>query len=244
MLAFSSRTEAAAAPAAGSNEKNVPSSSRTETLNPIRTIAGKWAEAVKNRDGKAQYDLLSPKCQSAVHDEYSSNGWSTGTSSPWVESYEISADKNSAAVTYRYATSTGFAGSYEQTLSFVEQNGKYSIDSFSEPEPIDTAPSEEKLKEYQEIQNSVDNGHFPGQLDPEEVARDFALTTLKITDFSKICDKIEKNVTGDRATIVFKKDGEPVMEMELNQPVKKGTAGIWAVASWTDSGTNTKHAVE
>ncbi len=113
-----------------------PSASRTDTLEPIRTIAGKWAEAVKKRDGRAQYDLLSPECRAAVYDEYSSNHWSTGVSSPWVESYEISAGKNGATVTYRYATSTGFAGTYEQILSFAERDGKLYIDSFSDPKEI------------------------------------------------------------------------------------------------------------
>ena len=121
------------------------SASPTDSFSELRTLAGEWAEAVKNRDGKAQYALLSPKCQAAVYDEYSAGHWSTGTSSPWVESYEISVDrnrKNSAAVTYRYATSTGFAGDYEQTLSFAEQNGKFLIDGFSEPKEVSQTASD------------------------------------------------------------------------------------------------------
>ena len=129
--------EAQTAPAVSSK----PSSSQADTLEQIRTIAGKWAEAVKMRDGKAQYNLLSPKCQSAVYNDYSAEGWVTGVSSPWVESYEVSVGRNSATVTYRYATSTGFAGFYAQTLTFVEQNGKWYIDSFSEPKEIPAAGS-------------------------------------------------------------------------------------------------------
>jgi beta-lactamase regulating signal transducer with metallopeptidase domain len=130
-LAVSNKAETT--PAAGQNEKTEPGSSRADSLNAIRTIAGKWAEAVKKRDGKAQFDLLSPKSQSAGYDEFSSNYWVTGVSSPWVESYEVSVGQDSAAVMYRYATSTGFAGAYEQTLSFVEQDGKFYIDGFSDP---------------------------------------------------------------------------------------------------------------
>lgn len=128
-----------AAIAASSNTDTAPSESnisQTDTSARIQAIAEKWAEAVKKRDGKAQYDLLSPTCQSAVYHDYSTEGWVTGVSSPWVESYAISVDQNSAAVTYQYATSTGSAGTYEQTLSFVEQNGKFSIDSFSDPKEI------------------------------------------------------------------------------------------------------------
>ncbi len=130
-----------AAPAAGKNVGNGPNVSQTGISSSVQTIAEKWAEAVKKRDGKAQFNLLSPKCQSAGYDEFSSNYWVTGMSSPWVDSYEISVDKNSATVTYRYATSTGFAGFYAQTLSFVKQNGKYLIDSFSEPKEVPAAGS-------------------------------------------------------------------------------------------------------
>ena len=104
--------------------------------NSVQTIAEQWAEAVKKRDGKAQYALMSPKCQAAVYDEYSSSHWSTGVSSPWVESYAVSANQTGATVTYRYATSTGFAGTYKQTLSFVNRNGRFCIDAFTEPKEV------------------------------------------------------------------------------------------------------------
>lgn len=116
--------------------------------------------------------------------------------------------------------------------------------STSSPSTGSEIISKEKQKEYEELQKSVDNGHEPGRLDPEEVAMDFAITTLKIKDFGKTYDKIEKTATGDHATVDFKKDGKSTITMELCQPVKKGTGGIWIVTSWTDSKTNTKHAIE
>jgi hypothetical protein len=45
-------------------------------------------------------------------------------------------DGNRAAVIYQYATSTGPAGTYKQTLSFVKQDGRLLIDSFSSPKEI------------------------------------------------------------------------------------------------------------
>jgi beta-lactamase regulating signal transducer with metallopeptidase domain len=103
----------------------------------ILDIAEKWAEAVKNRDGKAQYDLLSAERQAAVYDEYDANHWTTGTSSPWVESYEVKVGGNEAIITYDYATSTGSAGKYRQTLSFIVEDGTYYIDYFTKPENIE-----------------------------------------------------------------------------------------------------------
>ena len=104
--------------------------------------------------------------------------------------------------------------------------------------------SEQQRKKQEELQKSVDQGHRPGLLDPEEAAMDFAHSTLKSKDFGKTYDKIEKSITGENATVAFKKDGKTVLTMELCQPVKKGTEGIWVVTSWTDSETNTEHFVE
>jgi beta-lactamase regulating signal transducer with metallopeptidase domain len=121
---------------AGRNAGSGLKTSKIGTSASVQNIAGKWAEAVKKRDGKAQYHLMSRQCQSAVYDEYRSYGWQTGQSSPWVESYRISVDGNRAAVIYQYATSTGPAGTYKQTLSFVKQDGRLLIDSFSSPKEI------------------------------------------------------------------------------------------------------------
>ena len=103
--------------------------------------------------------------------------------------------------------------------------------------------SEEQQKKYEELQSSVDHGHQPGLLDPEEVATDFLATDLNIKDLYKVYDKSEKSVAGDHTTVTLLKEGKPVWKIELYQPVKKGTGGIWVVTNWTDCKTNTKHAV-
>lgn len=107
-----------------------------------------------------------------------------------------------------------------------------------------TRVSKETQKKYEELQDSVNDGHRPGLLDPEEVAMDFASGTLKIKNLSKTYDTIEKKVADDHATITFKKGGNSVLKMELYQPVTKGATGIWVVSSWTDSKTNETHAIE
>ncbi len=256
-----------------------PAASSVES--PVYTVAAKWAQAVKNHDGKAQFALLSSKYQAQGYGKYSENYWVTGMSSPWVESYKISEGpksvtvavhygtsqmenyetlegnhgvtvlsksydnskgRNSVTVTFRYATSTGFAGDYEQTLSFVQEDGTYKIDSISSPKEV-TSVSKDQMSQYQKLQNAVDAGHQPGLTQPEEVAMGFASGTLKISNLSTMYDKIDKSVEGDRATVTFQKDGKPVLRMELIQPVKKGTGGIWVVTSWTDGKTNETHAV-
>ena len=55
-----------------------------------RNLARQWAQAVMDRDVKAQYDLLSTQLQAAVYASYKAEHWVTGCSSPWVQSYEVS----------------------------------------------------------------------------------------------------------------------------------------------------------
>ncbi|WP_279386547.1 M56 family metallopeptidase [Candidatus Cryosericum odellii] len=99
----------------------------------IQDMANQWGEAVQNRDGKAQYDLLSTQLQAAVYASYKAEYWVTGCSSPWVDGYTVKPGDNTAVVTYTYMTSTGFAGYYLQTLSFVTENGQLTISDYTEP---------------------------------------------------------------------------------------------------------------
>lgn len=48
-----------------------------------------YAEAVKMRNGAIQYGLMSDELREEKYDEIKELGFDTGTSSPWVDSYEI-----------------------------------------------------------------------------------------------------------------------------------------------------------
>ncbi|WFA09911.1 DUF3298 domain-containing protein [Tissierella sp. Yu-01] len=48
-----------------------------------------YAEAVKMRDGVAQYGLMEDQLRDQKYNEFKEMGFVTGTSSPWVDSYEI-----------------------------------------------------------------------------------------------------------------------------------------------------------
>lgn len=107
----------------------------------ILKIANDWAEAVKSRDGRAQFALMTKALQNKVHDEFAGLNWVTGTSSPWVESYTVTAQDGGARVTFTYATSTGPAGSYSQDLTFKEEDGVLKIDAISELQEVTAAGS-------------------------------------------------------------------------------------------------------
>jgi len=100
-------------------------------------IANTWAEAIKNRDGKAQYDLMTSALQESVHDQFSGLNWVTGTSSPWVERYSTQKTDTGVRVILKYASSTGSAGSYQQDLTFEEVDGVLKISGISDPVEAD-----------------------------------------------------------------------------------------------------------
>lgn len=61
-----------------------------------------WAEGVKTRNGALQYAVLSPELKEQMYEELSESYWSTGTSSPWVKSFEISEQAKIDDESYRY----------------------------------------------------------------------------------------------------------------------------------------------
>lgn len=93
----------------------------------MNATALQWAEAIKNRDGRAQYELLGAKLQAEFKDYYENVNWVTGVSSPWINSYEIEIMGDYAVVFFENMTSAGFAGYTADTLSFSEENGQLKI---------------------------------------------------------------------------------------------------------------------
>lgn len=99
----------------------------TWTYDETYNLACQWAEAVKNRDGRAQYALLSSGQQKESYDGYVSFDWVTGASSPWVDDYTVKLTSTGAVITYKWASSTGPDGVSVTTLTFVRENGALRI---------------------------------------------------------------------------------------------------------------------
>lgn len=53
------------------------------------TAVKRWAEGVKTRNGALQYAVMSQDLKKESYSNFVDLNWSTGTSSPWVESYKI-----------------------------------------------------------------------------------------------------------------------------------------------------------
>jgi hypothetical protein len=94
-----------------------------------------WAEGLKTRSAARQYAVMASdlKTEYARQLEKTFPNWVTGVSSPWVESYEITAptktdeDNYSFVIQFSTATSTGPAGQYNASLVVTRQGDFWRI---------------------------------------------------------------------------------------------------------------------
>ena len=101
-------------------------------------VSEKWAEALKNRDGKVRYELMAPESKA---DYYNSlvkiNGdieypWVIGWSSPYVVSYDIKTSGTSAVITYITKTmSEPEEYIYKEELFFIDHGGETFVSKYS-----------------------------------------------------------------------------------------------------------------
>jgi len=107
-------------------------------LTNIYGVSEKWAEALKNRDGKIRYELMAPESKP---DYYNSlveiNGdidypWVIGWSSPYVASYEIKTSGSSAVITYitKYQSEPE-EYVYQEQLFFINVEGKTFVSKYN-----------------------------------------------------------------------------------------------------------------
>ena len=87
------------------------------------------------------------------------------------------------------------------------------------------------MDELKRIQCDVDNGHFPGYLDPENVVYEFACSNhFIIKDKSKVhCKKISNN---RELFCSLSLVGGKILETILFKPVRQDSTGIWVVKSY------------
>ena len=107
-------------------------------VNDSYAVSEKWAEALKNRDGKVRYELMAPESKA---DYYNSlvkiNGdieypWVIGWSSPYVVSYDIKISGASAVITYitKYQSEPD-EYIYKEELFFNSQGGKTFVSKYN-----------------------------------------------------------------------------------------------------------------
>lgn len=98
-----------------------------------------WAEGVKKRNGALQYAMLTPGLKAKMFGELSANRWTTGTSSPWVDRYEIIAQKVAPetaqfAVEFTYTDATGSTFTKTENVTVTKLGGYWHVSAVNEEE--------------------------------------------------------------------------------------------------------------
>lgn len=109
-----------------------------------KAVATAWAQAVKDRNGKAQYMLMCSELQKANFSNFKALNWVTGVSSPWISSYKIRAQSASKfSIQYQFSLSTGIVGMVTDYIhiiridSKVNSSQRFCVSKFKYLSPVD-----------------------------------------------------------------------------------------------------------
>ncbi|NLW06604.1 MAG: copper amine oxidase N-terminal domain-containing protein, partial [Clostridia bacterium] len=101
-----------------------------------------WAEGVKTRNGALQYAVMSPELKAENYERLAANMWSTGTSSPWVDSYTVSEGEKIDPETYlyevsfTYTDSTGASSIETETITVKKYEANWFVSAIKEKPDI------------------------------------------------------------------------------------------------------------
>lgn len=166
------------------NEETGAKVAPVEEEEKIAELTEVWANALKTRDGKPRYEMMSKKAKEKFEQEQiirSGENWNynIGVSSPWIDSFDIEIDGMTATIVY--ATKTSEPANYymRETLTFVRQNGNLVVDDYQtidvlyighismekdtlyldEVEWI-TDENQDRIKELELSQSDMPNGYY------------------------------------------------------------------------------------
>ncbi|GLX66053.1 hypothetical protein MU1_03970 [Paenibacillus glycanilyticus] len=105
------------------------------TATEIEELTNVWANALKTREGKPRYDMMSAKAKEKFEQEQiirAGEDWNfnIGVSSPWVIDYESKIDGLNVVITYVTKTSEPAYYKTVESVSFVKENGKFVVDDY------------------------------------------------------------------------------------------------------------------
>ena len=91
-------------------------------------LADIWAEAWMTRDGESRYNIMSSEMKEKFEAEQERvNGgdhWVIRLSSPWVTSYDIQIEGDTALITYKYTDSTTAVYEGYERITIGQENGR------------------------------------------------------------------------------------------------------------------------
>ncbi len=94
-----------------------------------------WAEGVKTRNGALQYAVMTPELKEISYSDFVKLNWSTGTSSPWIKSYEVKERSRVNNETYRFEVVFTYTDSTKKTsietryVTVVNSEGNWLVSS-------------------------------------------------------------------------------------------------------------------
>jgi hypothetical protein len=127
-----------------SNQVNITGNDQSMQIARLETVlapktavdaVNSWAEGVQTRNGAWQYAVMTPDLRKASYDDFVSMNWSTGTSSPWVKSYEVKEQGKQSDTAYRYSVkftwtdSTNTTSETTQYITVKYIEGTWLVDS-------------------------------------------------------------------------------------------------------------------
>lgn len=109
-----------------------PSAAATDNEAEKIQMAGIWAEALRTRDGKPRYEIMSESMKAkfvAEQKQRAGEAWNynIGYSSPWVVDYEIDVKENTASIIYHLTDSTGEKYDWIEIITFGKENNRLVI---------------------------------------------------------------------------------------------------------------------
>ncbi|WP_435166878.1 M56 family metallopeptidase [Paenibacillus glycanilyticus] len=155
---------------ANTEEKSVEENSLTADVS-LENMAADWANALKTRDGKPRYDMMSAKAKEKFIQEQVNRGgedwnYNIGVSSPWVIDYRSKVDGMNAVITYVTLTSEPAYYKTVEAVTFVKKKGELVVDDYEtllegELIPTETRFTESEVGRMMEIIISVNRGELP-----------------------------------------------------------------------------------
>lgn len=144
----------------GSSSNAVTKVESIEDKQKIEELSIVWANALKTRDGKPRYEMMSEKSKEKfVQEQINRSGenwnYNIGDSSPWVVDYEIKVDGMNVVITYKTQTSIPAFYHTKETITFKREDKKFVVDDYEtvfENEPIEEneplVDGDEKVTEH------------------------------------------------------------------------------------------------
>ncbi|WP_127492466.1 M56 family metallopeptidase [Paenibacillus glycanilyticus] len=155
---------------ANTQEKSAEENSLTADVS-LENMAADWANALKTRDGKPRYDMMSAKAREKFVQEQIIRGgedwnYNIGVSSPWVIDYRSRIDGMNAVITYVTLTSEPAYYKTVEAVTFVKKKGKLVVDDYETVVEGELIPTETRITktDYERMINiiiSFNKGELP-----------------------------------------------------------------------------------